>query len=136
MSCGDARGRPRWLCDAAVAVQVGEDGNCLRVEVIRGEQMPRTDITGKTDAYVVLTAQSEAGLQMFRGKTCWATLVRPPAVTPHPHPQQSAPAFHPNRSGCCGWVAAPRCPPACAACRCASLHKHAPKGGGVRPGAA
>eukprot|EP00892_Ulva_mutabilis_P003576 jgi/Ulvmu1/1590/UM111_0018.1 len=56
------------------AVVVGEVGNCLRVEVLRGERMPRTDIIGKSDPYVVLTAQSEAGLQMFRSKTCWATL--------------------------------------------------------------
>lgn len=57
-------------------VQVGEAGNCLRVEVLRAANMPVTDFTGKSDPYVVLTAQSEAGLQMFRSKTAWATLVR------------------------------------------------------------
>eukprot|EP00892_Ulva_mutabilis_P005506 jgi/Ulvmu1/3327/UM155_0010.1 len=49
-------------------------GNCLRVEVLRGTHMPRMDWTGSADPYVVVTAQSEAGLQMFRCDTAWDTL--------------------------------------------------------------
>lgn len=41
--------------------------------------MPRMDWTGAADPYVVVTAQSEAGLQMFRCATAWDTLVRPPS---------------------------------------------------------
>ena len=67
-----------------LAVQVGEAGNCLRVEVLRGEGMPRTDVLGRSDPYVVVTAQSEAGLQMFRSKTAWNTLVRPRPHLPWP----------------------------------------------------
>lgn len=58
-------------------MQVTTAGNCLRVEVLRGTHMPRMDWTGAADPYVVVTAQSEAGLQMFRCPTAWDTLVRP-----------------------------------------------------------
>lgn len=57
-------------------------GNCLRVEVLRGTHMPRMDWTGGADPYVVLAAQSEAGLQMFRCPSAWDTLVRPPSYDP------------------------------------------------------
>ena len=65
-----------------LVVQVTEAGNCLRVEVLRGTHMPRMDWTGGADPYVVLAAQSEAGLQMFRCPSAWDTLVRPPSHDP------------------------------------------------------
>jgi hypothetical protein len=62
----------------AIIMQVGEVGHCLRVDAMRGENLPRLDVTGASDPYALVTAQSEAGLQMFRTKTIWSTTVRLP----------------------------------------------------------
>jgi hypothetical protein len=64
-----AKGSELWL-------QVSQRGNCLRVEVLRGEHLPRMDLVSAGDPYVLLTAQSEGGLQMFRVGTAWGTTVR------------------------------------------------------------
>lgn len=77
-------------------MQVTEAGNCLRLEVLRGSHMPRMDWTGAADPYIVLTAQSEAGLQMFRCGTAWDTLVRPLP------PSRHAPVADPAAAACCG----------------------------------
>jgi hypothetical protein len=62
--------------DGSTVVQVAEAGNVLRVKVLRAECLPRMDVTGAADPYVLLTAQSQGGLQMFRLQTRWRTTVR------------------------------------------------------------
>lgn len=57
-------------------LQVAQVGHCLRVDVVRAENLPRQDLSGASDPYALVTAQSEAGLQMFRTKTIWSTTVR------------------------------------------------------------
>jgi hypothetical protein len=62
-------------------VQVAAEGHCLRVEVQRAENLPCADTLGGGNAFCVLAAQSEAGLQMFQTATvqdsrvrCWCLL--------------------------------------------------------------
>ena len=57
------------------ALQVAREGHCLRIEVLRAESLPKMDTFGTCDAYVILTVQSEAGLQMFSTRTISDTLV-------------------------------------------------------------
>ena len=56
------------------------EGHCLRVDVVRAEALPRADTFGACDPYCIVTAQSEAGLQMFKGKTISDSQVRLTAV--------------------------------------------------------
>lgn len=70
-------GKSSWATAICSALQVQKEGHCLRVEVERAEGLPALDMRGGSDGYVVLTAQSEAGLQMFKTRTIPGTLVRP-----------------------------------------------------------
>ena len=88
-SAAPARKASRCMCrleslcstHAITAVQVRQAGHCLRVEVLRAEGLPAMDTFGGSDAYAVLTVQSEAGLQMFKTATIRGSQVLAPCVS-------------------------------------------------------
>ena len=51
-------------------------GHCLRVELLSAANLPRMDFFGTCDPYVIVTAQSKSGLQMFRSDTIHNSQVR------------------------------------------------------------
>ena len=57
-------------------MQIVKMGNCLRIRVDMATNVPKMDLWGTCDPYVVLVAQSKSGLQMFKSQTKVNTLVR------------------------------------------------------------
>lgn len=68
--------RHRWPGSHHKQAQAVAGGDCLRIEVQGAEGLPRTDSWGTCDPYVLVTAQSQAGLHQFCTSTQENTLVR------------------------------------------------------------